>query len=50
VAQIRIASKEVLLNVINLAVGAELDLPTNFYDALGINASLIISHIQELSN
>ncbi|BAU00962.1 hypothetical protein VIGAN_11010600 [Vigna angularis var. angularis] len=35
VTQIRIASKEVLLNVINLAAGAELDLPTNFYDALG---------------
>ncbi|KAL2335736.1 hypothetical protein Fmac_016949 [Flemingia macrophylla] len=35
VTQIRLASKEVLLNVINLAVGAELDLPTRFYDALG---------------
>ncbi|KAH1248383.1 Nuclear pore complex protein [Glycine max] len=35
VTQIRIASKEVLLNIINLAVGAELDLPTSFYDALG---------------
>jgi len=50
VTQIRIASKEVLLNVINLAVGAELDLPTNFYDALGINASLIVNQIQELLN
>ncbi|XP_027357563.1 nuclear pore complex protein GP210 isoform X2 [Abrus precatorius] len=35
VAQIRIASKEVLLNVIDLAVDSELDLPTNFYDSLG---------------
>ncbi|XP_061357530.1 nuclear pore complex protein GP210 isoform X2 [Gastrolobium bilobum] len=35
VSQIRIASKEVLLNVVDLAVGAELDLPTSFYDALG---------------
>ncbi|XP_029128899.1 nuclear pore complex protein GP210 isoform X3 [Cajanus cajan] len=35
VTQIRIASKEALLNVINLAVGAELDLPTKFYDAIG---------------
>ncbi|RDX93240.1 Nuclear pore complex protein GP210, partial [Mucuna pruriens] len=35
VTQIRIASKDVLLNVINLAVGAELDLPTSFCDALG---------------
>ncbi|XP_039691001.1 nuclear pore complex protein GP210 isoform X3 [Medicago truncatula] len=35
VTQIRIASKEVLLKVIDLAVGAELDLPTSFYDILG---------------
>jgi len=50
VTQIRIASKEVLLNIINLAVGAELDLPTSFYDALGIYAPLIMNHIQDLSN
>ncbi|XP_019442522.1 PREDICTED: nuclear pore complex protein GP210 [Lupinus angustifolius] len=35
VTQIRTASKEVLFNVIDLAVGAELDLQTSFYDALG---------------
>ncbi|KAL6532745.1 hypothetical protein OROGR_013705 [Orobanche gracilis] len=35
VTQIRIASKEVLLKVIDLAVGAELDLPTTFFDNLG---------------
>ncbi|XP_027187547.1 nuclear pore complex protein GP210 isoform X1 [Cicer arietinum] len=35
VTQIRIGSKEVLLKVIDLAVGAELDLPTTFYDNLG---------------
>ncbi|KAK7266029.1 hypothetical protein RIF29_18668 [Crotalaria pallida] len=35
VTQIRTASKAVLFNVIDLAVGAELDLPTSFYDALG---------------
>ncbi|KAL6506124.1 hypothetical protein OROHE_022653 [Orobanche hederae] len=35
VTQIRIASKEVLLKVIDLAVGAELDLPTTFYDNIG---------------
>ncbi|KAK2365493.1 nuclear pore complex protein GP210 [Trifolium repens] len=35
VTQVRIASKEVLLKVIDLAVGAELDLPTTFFDALG---------------
>ncbi|XP_058778625.1 nuclear pore complex protein GP210 isoform X1 [Vicia villosa] len=35
VTQIRIASNEVLLKVIDLAVGAELDLPTTFYDTLG---------------
>ncbi|RYR07176.1 hypothetical protein Ahy_B05g074493 isoform E [Arachis hypogaea] len=35
VSQIRIANKEVLLSVVNLAVGAEFDLPTSFYDYLG---------------
>jgi len=44
VTQIRIASKEVLLKVIDLAVGAELDLPTTFYDILGINSPLIMNH------
>lgn len=45
VTQIRIGSKEVLLKVIDLAVGAELDLPTTFYDNLGINVSLIMNHM-----
>lgn len=36
--------------MIDLAVGAELDLPTTFYDALGINAPLIMNCIQELSD
>jgi hypothetical protein len=44
VTQVRIASKEVLLKVIDLAVGAELDLPTTFFDALGINTLLILYH------
>ncbi|XP_045812556.1 nuclear pore complex protein GP210 isoform X2 [Trifolium pratense] len=35
VTQVRIASKEVLFKVIDLAVGAEFDLPTTFYDTLG---------------
>ncbi|MED6133436.1 hypothetical protein PIB30_028200 [Stylosanthes scabra] len=35
VSQIRIANKEVLLSVLDLAVGAEFDLPTSFYDSLG---------------
>lgn len=44
VTQIRIASNEVLLKVIDLAVGAELVLPTTFYDTLGINVALIVNH------
>ncbi|KAF7801531.1 nuclear pore complex protein GP210 isoform X1 [Senna tora] len=35
VAQIRITSKDVSLRAIDLAVGAELDLPTSYYDVLG---------------
>ncbi|MED6170545.1 hypothetical protein PIB30_032004 [Stylosanthes scabra] len=35
VSQIRIANKEVLLSVLDLALGAEFDLPTSFYDSLG---------------
>ncbi|KAK7266454.1 hypothetical protein RIF29_19098 [Crotalaria pallida] len=33
--RLKTASKAVLFNVMDLAVGAELDLPTSFYDALG---------------
>lgn len=36
VAQIRIGNKEFPLNVIHLAVGAELGIPLSYYDSLGI--------------
>lgn len=41
VAQIRITSKEVPLRVIDLAVGAEIDLPTSYFDALGLIAPVL---------
>jgi len=42
VAQIRIRRK-LSLHVINLAVGAELELPINYFDSLGVQISLNVS-------
>jgi hypothetical protein len=43
VAQIRITNKEFPFHVINLPVGADLELAISYYDALGSKASVILN-------
>ena len=49
VAQIRIRNKEFPFHVIYMAVGAELDLPLSYFDALGRYMSFVIKKYRWVS-